>query len=50
MTPQEALRVLDLAAGAALMTRMQHVKAQEAIQILTRALQNGPADEVEDAN
>ena len=49
MTPQEALRVLDLAAGAALLTRTQHVKAQEAIQILSRTLQNGPPDEVEDA-
>ncbi len=48
MTPQEALRVLDLAAGAALMTRMQHVKAQEAIQILTRALKNDSPDEVND--
>ncbi len=47
MTPQEALRVLDVAAGAASMSRMQHVKAQEAVQILTRAIQNDPPDEAD---
>lgn len=42
MTPQEALQVLDLAAGAALLNRIQHVQVQEANKILAEVLQRLP--------
>ncbi len=44
MTPQEALRLLDQAVSAALLTRPQHARAQEAIQVLARAMLNDEAD------
>ncbi len=40
MTPEEALRLLDQAVSAALLTRTQHIRVQEAIRVLARVVRN----------
>ncbi len=38
LTPHDALRLLDSASGAALLTRGQHLKVQTAIRVLDDAI------------
>ncbi len=40
MTPEQALQLLDAAVSGALMSRVQHVRAQEAIRVLAGAIQD----------
>lgn len=40
MTPEEALRLLDQAVSAALLTRTQHFRVQEAIRVLARTMRD----------
>lgn len=40
MQPDEALRLLDQAVSAALLTRTQHIRVQEAIRVLARVVRN----------
>ncbi len=44
MTSQEALHLIDQAVSAALLTRAQHVKAQQAIQVLAQAIPHDEPD------
>lgn len=45
MTPQEALHLLDQAVSAALLTRTQHFRVQEAIRVLARTVRNEKPDD-----
>lgn len=40
MTPKEALSVLDQASSSAHMTRLDHMRSQEALQVLDRLIDN----------
>lgn len=40
MNPQEALQLVNQAAGLAALTRAEHIQIQQAIQILAEAIQH----------
>lgn len=43
MTPEQALRILDQASGMAALTREQHARVQEAIDVLAAFIRNARA-------
>lgn len=38
MTPEEALRIVDQAAGKAILSRQDHIVVQQAVQVLAEAI------------